>query len=366
MKKYISVSAGVLIVIALLVFGNKDNQKIRIGLVGPFTGNSAAFGEFMQKGLDLATNELSPEQKLHVEIIKEDDSCSGKNAVSVVQKLIQVDHVKYIIGPLCNESSLATEKLFEDSKVISLTVGLPSNAIANMGKYHFSFSPEIEFLMKAVSKKMISNGVKKVAVIHMVSAFEDENYKHFVSNFRALGGEIVADEAEVKGATDFRDAILKAKQAKPDAFMLIAVTGELNTILKQIRVQNMLTLPKYGIHAAETSVILQDKGLADGLIYPYPGDREEIDSASTFAKSFKEEFNSSPNPYSANVYDSFKILETTIGNCGYNNVECVQQHLSNLKDYKGANGSLSVDERGVGTYKEIMLKIVRDGRFEVL
>ena len=62
------------------------------------------------------------------------------------------DGVKYIIGPMCNEATLSTESLFEDNKVIALTIGVPSNNIANMGSYHFSFSPEIEYLMKKINQ----------------------------------------------------------------------------------------------------------------------------------------------------------------------------------------------------------------------
>ncbi len=51
-----------------------------------------------------------------------------------------------------------------------------------------------------------------------------------------------------------------------------------------------------------------------------------------------------------------------IKKCGYDNVDCVQKQFASIKDYSGANGLLSVDERGVGNYKEIMLKIVRNGK----
>jgi branched-chain amino acid transport system substrate-binding protein len=367
MKKYISLFALVLLIAVIIVIRNgSENNKIKIGVVGPFTGNPAAFGEFMQNGLDLAMDGLPLDQRQNIEIIKEDDMCIGKNAISAVQKLINVDRVKYVIGPLCNESSIATEKLFEDNKVISLTVGLPSNAIANMGQYHFSFSPEIEYLMKSVSSEMTAKGIKRVAIIHMSSALEDENYKHFVKYFTDAGGIIVDDETVVKGSIDFKDSVLKIKRSSPDALMLIAHTGELNNILKQLSVQGLMSLPKYGIHAAESSVLLQNKDLAEELIYPYPGDRTEIESASKFVSGYKKRFVSDTNPYSANVYDGLNILVQSINKCGYNNVDCVQDSLSKLKEYQGANGNLSVDERGVGTYKEIMLKIVKDGKFEVL
>ncbi len=358
------------IVATVLIMGQsikgQSGSQIKIGIVGPFTGPAATFGDFMQRGLDFALSELTPEDRARIQIVKEDDRCKGADGASVVQKLVAVEKVNYVIGPLCNEATLATEALFEDNKVISISIGLPSNDIANMGPYHFSFSPEIEYMMKAITSEMSKQNLKRVAVIHMNGPFENENYKHFLTHYKAPGGEIVADESLAKGTTDFRSAILKIKQSNPDSLMVIAHTGELNNILKQLEEQKLNVLPKFGIHAAESPVLAQNIKLAEGLIYGYPGDKTQNESARIYAEKYKAQYNADPDPSSTNVYDSFKILHAAIQECGNENKACVQKKLAGLKDYQGANGSLSVDERGVGTYKEIMLKTVRGGRFERL
>lgn len=363
---------GIVILLVVVIGGlyywqdyKKSSGKIKIGFIGPFSGSSAVFGSMMQNGLDLAMKSIPQSEKDKIEIIKEDDACQGPAGLTAATKLINVDKVKYVIGPLCNESSLSSEKLFENNKVISLTIGLPSNDIANMGAYHFSFSPEIEYLMTTIAQEMINKGHMKVAVIHMDAPFENENYKQFVKHYTALGGQIVADESAIYGTTDFRTQILKMKNANPDSLMLAAHTANLTNILKQLKEQNISTLPKYGIHAAETPDILKNVAdIAEGLIYPYPADRNEIASAKAYYAKYKQTYNFDADPYSSNVYDSFNILVDAINKCGYDNVSCVQQKFSNLKDYNGANGLLSVDSRGVGTYKSIMLKTIKDGKFE--
>ncbi|MDB5259694.1 MAG: Extracellular ligand-binding receptor [Candidatus Taylorbacteria bacterium] len=368
MKRNIYIAIAALAVCGLFValHISPKRQPVSIGFVGPFTGNSAFFGEYMQRGLDIARSEYSADDISRVRIIKEDDACSAKNALSAVQKLISVDHVKYVIGPLCNESSVATEQLFEDSRVISVTIGLPSNKIANMGPYHFSFSPEIEYLMKAISGEIIKKKITRVAVIHMIGAFEDENYRHFIKYLSMGGVWLAADVSEIKGTTDFKASILKIKQSNPDGIMIVAHTAELNNILKQMDAQGLRGLQKFGIHAAETKLLLEQKDIAEGFIYPYPGDDAESQSAKSYAQKYADAYHAAPDPSSVNVYNSYKILISAIGECGYENSDCVQRKLSQLKDFPGASGSLSVDERGVGTYKQIMLKTVHNGKFEKL
>jgi branched-chain amino acid transport system substrate-binding protein len=342
-------------------------EPIKIGFMGPFSGYAAQFGEMMERGLNLALSELPEEIRERIKIIKEDDMCTATPGLNAAQKLIQIDKVNYVIGPLCNEVVLASEHLFEDNKVVALTIGLPSSKIANMGPYHFSFSPEIEYLMKSLAKKVRDDNISKIAVVYINKPFEVENRNHFIKYFKEFGGEVVADEAIERGTTDVRTPILKIKSKNPEAIFIGAHSGELINILRQLKELGLENLPKYGIHATENPVILSEAAdLSDGLIYPYPAEKTQSQSAIDYARKYREMYNLDPDPYSANVYDSLKILVGTIEVCGYENKDCVLQKLSTIKDYPGANGLLSVDERGVGTYKEIMLKIVKNGKFEKL
>lgn len=363
---------GIVVLLVIIVAGlsvwqrSKTNTgEIKIGLVGPFSGPTAVFGQMIQNGMDLALSQIPEADRSRVVIVKEDDQCSAAAGVTAVNKLITVDKVKYIIGPMCNESVLASEKLVNDNKILALTIGLPSADIANMGQYHFAFSPEIEQLMKTEAQEMIDQGYTKTAILHIDSPFQTENYTQFKKHYEALGGTLVADETAQTGATTFQTQLLKMKNANPQALMLSAHTADLVMILKQMKEQGMDSLPKYGIHAAETPDVLAAAG-SDGLIYPYPADRDEVTSAKDFYAAYKAKYGYDADPYSSNVFDSLKLLVTYVNKCGYENTSCVQSKFANLKDYHGANGILSVDSRGVGTYETILLKKISGGAFTKL
>lgn len=366
---YSIIAIIVILIVATLIWqtSSPKEDKIKIGLMAPFTGNAAQFGSMIQNGLDLALSELPAETRNKIEIIKEDDQCSSKEAFAAAQKLINIDNLKYVIGPMCNEAVLSTESLFEDNKVIALTIGLPSNQIAKMGQYHFSFSPEIEYLMKTMAQKVKVDNITKVAIIHINAPFEIENYNHFKKYFEQNSGTILADELIDRATPDFKTPIVKIKASNPEAIIIMAHTTELVNILKQLKESGLDNLPKYGIHAAEAPVIIapENKGLAEGLIYPYPADKTEIDSAKQYAEKYKAKYNFDVDPYSANTYDSVNILVKAIEKCDMNS-DCVLKELSTIKDYPGANGLLTVDDRGVGNYKEIMLKVVKDAKFQKL
>jgi ABC-type branched-subunit amino acid transport system substrate-binding protein len=143
--------------------------------------------------------------------------------------------------------------------------------------------------------------------------------------------------------------------------MIVAHGGDFNNILKEMNVQGVNNLPKFGIHAIQGPIT--DYKLAEGIIYAYPKDKLANDAGQDYALKYKNKYGVDADLTSANVYDAFNILKDSIAVCGYENKDCVRNKLASLNNYQGANGSLSVDSRGVGMYKELMLKAIKDGKF---
>ena len=70
-------------------------------------------------------------------MIYEDGLCDGKGATNAVQKLINIDGVKIIIGGVCSGETLGAAPLAESSKVILFSPGSGSPDITNAGDYIF-------------------------------------------------------------------------------------------------------------------------------------------------------------------------------------------------------------------------------------
>ena len=97
MKKTI---LGLILLVAVIsVFlvkdrGSEMSGPIKIGVIGPYSGFLADFGEEVRRGV-LTT------QKDNIEFVFEDDECEPAPAVSAFKKLTDLNNVQYIIGPLC-------------------------------------------------------------------------------------------------------------------------------------------------------------------------------------------------------------------------------------------------------------------------
>ena len=118
------------IIFSILISPNKvfADNKIRIGLVVPLSGEYAFVGESIIKSVRLALNQINDER---IEIVPED---SGANPIDTLRtsKKLYTQGIKIIIGPVFNESSRYLDELKEVT-FISLTnkiYGNPPNVIS--------------------------------------------------------------------------------------------------------------------------------------------------------------------------------------------------------------------------------------------
>ena len=118
------------IIFSILISSNKvfADNKIRIGLVVPLSGEYSFVGESIIKSVRLALNHINDER---FEIVPED---SGANPIDTLRasKKLYTQGIKIIIGPVFNESSRYLDELKEIT-FISLTnkiYGNPPNVIS--------------------------------------------------------------------------------------------------------------------------------------------------------------------------------------------------------------------------------------------
>ena len=117
----------------LLAFGlmsSVAHADIVIGLAGPMTGPSAAFGAQMLHGAQLAVGDINAAGGLsgeHLVLEPEDDGCDNRTAEIVAQDLI-TKKANVVIGHFCSNPALTAARLYETSGIpmIAPSASLPA------------------------------------------------------------------------------------------------------------------------------------------------------------------------------------------------------------------------------------------------
>lgn len=73
-------------------------EVVKIGYIGPLTGNAAAYGQDVKAGISQYFAENPTIDGNAVEVIYEDGKCNGQDAANAAQKLVNVDKVQVILG----------------------------------------------------------------------------------------------------------------------------------------------------------------------------------------------------------------------------------------------------------------------------
>ncbi len=215
---------GIIIVIGLVWFGvskqSASGKTIKIGFVGPLTGDISSIGTVSRAGMEVAVDEINATGGINgkqIEAIYEDGGCNAQSAVGAAQKLINVDKVIAIIGGECSTESSAFGAMAMQNKVIMMSPLSSAPSLSNTGKYFFRDYPSDAFQGKFGAEYAYNTlGARKVAVLYHVSDYGTGLKDVFSQRFHELGGTIVDAEGTPQTATDYRSQLSKIKSLKPD------------------------------------------------------------------------------------------------------------------------------------------------------
>ncbi|MET0335246.1 MAG: ABC transporter substrate-binding protein, partial [Rhizobacter sp.] len=155
---------------ALLAFAGPAlaQETLKIGALVTLSGAGAAWGTGMQHAAELAADDVNAKgglevagKKYKVQVIAYDDKYQANEAVTVANRLVFDDKVKYIIGPVGSAPVLAIQPITEKNQVIVMTLGFTAKALGTDKAFTFRpnvttaevAGPQIEWVVKTRNVK---------------------------------------------------------------------------------------------------------------------------------------------------------------------------------------------------------------------
>ncbi len=371
--------AGIVIsvlIIWAIIAGISNTKKeavtgdtVKVGVILPLTGDAAVYGEPARNVFNLATEEINAAGGVKgkkIQLILEDGKCSGDDAVSAAQKLVNIDAVQVIIGGFCSSEALAAIPVVEVKKVALFSSSASSPDLTGKSKYFFRNYPSDSSQGTVIAETAFAMGIKKVGFIQEQTDYALGIYKSFSAKFQELGGTI--EKVEVpSSAKDFRSHLSKLKSDKMDAIFVdvqAPSTGDL--IFQQMRQQGMKTrILLNDVIMGHGETVAKNKDLLEGAI----GAEFGVDSTNpkyiNFVNAYKAKYNADIMyaSYAQTEYDAVYMVKDIIEAVGYDG-EKIAEYGHTIKDWKGASGNVTVGSNGdrVGGHRA---EIVKDGKVEL-
>ncbi|HEY0908388.1 MAG TPA: ABC transporter substrate-binding protein [Candidatus Paceibacterota bacterium] len=358
MSKHAKIILGILVVAALFVWGVvsqknvSDMSVIQIGLMAPLSGNVAFLGEGIRDAAIMAERELNarPESKYAYEVIVEDDAFDVKKTASAVQKLVSIDRVSALIS-LASAAGNVVNPVAERNHIVHFGIASDPN-VAN-GDYNFvHWTPPAEEAKVFVSE-LKRRGYKKVAIlganIQGVAAVAEA----VIQETNGTDVSVVNNQVFDFGTKDFRTMIVKAETTRPDIYLLLAFSPELEIMTGQIR--------DLGVKASVTSIESFEQSdrpqMYEGLWYV-----NAADSTNEFNEAYKSLYGRVPSLGAGNAYDIVHLIATAAEKVSGNPTpDKIAEKLYEIRGERGALGELSVGPEGLVRSKAVVREI-RDGK----
>ncbi len=364
------------LIVAIIVIGGiwhgvtkKPVEKsaiIKIGFIGPLTGEAAIYGTSPKKGIDLAVEEINAKGGINgekLELIAEDSKCDPKEAVNAISKLVNVDNIRFIIGGMCSSETLAAAPIAESNKVIMISPVSTNYKVSQAGDYIFRTVTSDALQGKKAAELAYQKGFRKAAILYVTTNdYGPGLEKVFREEFSKLGGTVVISEGYAAGDTDFRTQLTKIKFANPDVLFTPSQMPGNALIVKQAK-ELGINCQIIGTETMQDADFVETAGnAADDVIFTSFAEYKGA-QADAFSAIFKAKFNEEKTIYSDYAYDAVYALEKAMVSCkDAQDSVCVKTELYKT-DFVGASGQVSFDENGDVKGKDFAVFKIENGQF---
>lgn len=303
MKKILSIITVLILMgtgLYIVQSSNTQRHEIIIGVALPLSGDGAVLGEKAQRGITLALEEM-PEMNI---IYEDTTDFTAKGALSAATKLLSIDSVDVLFGPLGPEASLAVAPRTEERGILHFAYSLCSPSFKDYEQL-FCIYPSVKEQLSQTPEFLESQGIETIVLITEQSEYGNEAASAIKNGAEKQNYNVTLEEKFTPEQTDMRTIATKIITQDPDAIF----------VASQDVIQNFLLLKQLhelgynGIRIAYTDIdpsYLEDFSESVEGIY-VPGVIGNNFSAE-YMSAYQEKYEEEPDLYSAIAYDVFRYL----------------------------------------------------------
>ena len=207
------------------------NKTVTIGMIAPLSGSLSSLGLGMRNSAQLAVDQANKANKISGWTIKfdpQDDQEDPNTGAQAATKLSSDATVAGVIGTLQSSIALQVAPILNSAKVVEispantnpeLTQGKNYLTGTKMRTYDSYFrvcttdSIQAPFAADYAYKTL---GVRKVYLVNDKLVYGQGLTTNFATQFKKLGGTVLATDTVSTGQKDFSSLVSKIKAAKPD------------------------------------------------------------------------------------------------------------------------------------------------------
>ena len=346
-------------------------DTIKIGIVGPLTGQFAAVGQSQLMGAQMKAKEINAAGGPYkIELLSEDDSSNCDQSVNATVKLITRDRVAAVLGACNSPCALAMVPMTKRYKTPQFTFGVGTAITKQGSKWVFRVAVGAPGQTKALADYAVKKlGHKKIALLYSDDEYGASMAEGFKAALKSMDLKPVTIESYPRADKDFSGQLTKVKSSGATCLYSTGSYAASALIAKQAK-QMGLKLQLIGDTGNATPKYIQLGGAAvDGAVIVEPfTPADPAPAIQEFVKKFKAEFKRNPDGWVAEMYDTVGMIHAAVMKTKKNDPKAVRDYVAALKPgggYKGILGEWYFGPEGNANFALYKVKI-ENGKKKIL
>lgn len=343
---------------------NKGQNTIRIGYIGPLTGDAASYGSDTLNGARIAVDDMNSKGGVNgkkIELIAEDGRCNGADAANAAQKLINVDQVVAIIGGQCSSETLAIAPIAEAAKVLLISPLSSNPSITDAGDYIFRVTPSDALKGKAVDAFIKTGGFTKVAMISENTDF-CQGFREAIKKNMPAGVNLVFDEVVDASTKDYRTLMTRLQSVDFDVFIPNGQADATVAEMVKQKLEQGMTQQIIGSDGSDSARLgeIAREAVEGMYVLSLPALDESVPAAKSFGSIFRQRYDEPKQSlyWAALAYDAGNVAMKALAE---ETPEKAKDSLYAIKEYQGLSGTFNFDKNGDVVGLPFGLKVFKNG-----
>ena len=353
--------------LAGLILSTAAAADIRIAVVGPLTGQYAAFGEQMRRGTEMAVADINARggvlgQKLVLEVA--DDACDPKQAVAAANQMVNKG-VVFVAGHFCSGSSIPASNVYAEEGVLQISPASTNPQFTERGLPTVFRACGRDDQQGLVAGEYIAKHFKNahVAILHDKTAYGKGLADETRKVLHRLGKKEVVYEAYTAGEKDYSALVSKLKASNIGLIYVGGYHTEAGLIIRQARQQGLNAVLMAG-DALVTDEYWSITGPAgEGTLMTFSPDPARNPVARPVVEKFLKQ-GYKPEGYTLYSYGTVQAWAQAVEQAGTANAAAVAKALKSGKQFDTVLGEIGLDKKGDVTAPGYVVYVWKDGTYD--
>jgi branched-chain amino acid transport system substrate-binding protein len=346
MKQWLTLSLALGLGLAL---ADSAAAQIKLGVAGPMTGGSAAFGAQLKNGVEQAVADINAAggilgQKIQVSI--GDDRADPKEGVSVANKFVG-DGVKFVVGHFNSGVTIPASDVYQENGLLEITPAATNPKVTERNMWNIFRTCGRDDQQGGVAGAIIADRFKgkRVAVVHDKTTYGQGLAEETRKTMNAKGLKEVLFEGVNVGDKDYSALVSKIKAARADLVYWGGLHDTGGLILRQLRDQGVKAtfMGADGITDDEFAVIAGPG--AEGTLMTFSPDPRTNPANKQIIEVFRKK-GFEPQAYTLYSYAAVQIIKQAAEAAKSLDPKKVAEVMHSGKVFNTVLGDLSFDKKG--------------------